>query len=420
MGIAASRDPAHRVVVTGLGSVTPCGSDPQSTWEAVVNGRSGCGPLSLFDASDYSVRIAAEVSEPPLLDGVSPKEVRRMDRCIRFALAASLQAVEASGLDAEQNAERIGVAIGSGIGGLETLTRNQDLLRQKGPKRVSAFTIPMSIANMAGGVVSIHNGLRGPNLCHVSACASGAHAIGESMRTIQRGDADAMVVGGTEAPIVELGVAGFASMRALSTRNEAPEEASRPFDRGRDGFVIGEGAAVLVVESLSHALGRDAPILAEILGYGASADAAYIAAPATDGDGPGRAIAAALTDSRLAPDEIDYVNAHATSTPAGDPVEVRALERVFGSALAKVPVSATKSTTGHLLGAAGALEALLCIRAIQENLAPPTINLEDPDPDCALDHVANTARETRIDVALSNSFGFGGTNASLVLASLRN
>ena len=420
VGAALPGESLRRVVVTGLGCVSPLGPDAASTWEAAAAGRSGCREISRFDAREHSVRIAAEVPEMPPLEGLSVKEIRRMDRCTQFALAAADEALAASGLLGEGKNDRVGVAIGSGIGGLETLTNTQDVLREKGPRRVSAFTIPMSISNISGGIVAIHHGLRGPNLCHVSACASGAHAIGESVRIVERGDADAMLAGGTEAPLVELGLAAFASMRALSTRNDSPAEASRPFDRGRDGFVMGEGAAALVIESLEHARSRGAPILAEIVGYGASADAANLAAPDADGAGAVLAMRAALADARLTPEEIDYVNAHATSTPAGDPVEARALEQILGSAVASTPVSATKSMTGHLLGAAGALEALLCVRSIQENLIPPTLNLDDPDPECALDHVALTARETPVEVALSNSFGFGGTNASLVFSSPRN
>ncbi|MFP6578591.1 MAG: beta-ketoacyl-ACP synthase II [Myxococcota bacterium] len=415
---APPRDPARRVVVTGLGCVTPLGPNVASTWEALCEGRSGVGPISRFACDDYPVRIAAECPAEIDLGDVPAKEVRRMDRCVRFALAAAREAMAASGLEVGARGDRIGVAIGSGIGGLETITQNQDQLRTKGPKRVSAFTIPMGIASMPGGVVSIHYGLKGPNLCHVSACASGAHAIGEAARIIERGEADAMLAGGTEAPIIGLGLAAFAKMRALSCRNDEPERASRPFDRGRDGFVIGEGAGVLVLEERGHALSRGAPILAEVVGYGASADAANLAAPDAEGDGAVRAMRAALRDARRDARDVAYVNAHATSTPAGDPVEALALQRVFGDALDTLPVSATKSMTGHLLGAAGAVEAIACIRALECGVLPPTINLEDPDPLCPLDHVTGAARETRVDLVLSNSFGFGGTNASLLLASV--
>ena len=414
---AATRDPAARVVVTGAGCVTPLGLDSPSNWEALVSGRSGVGSITRFDAAGFPSTMAAEVDGEPDLSQVSPKEVRRMDRCVRYALAASIEAMAESGLDVEGSGDRFGVAIGSGIGGLETITSNQDALREKGPRRVSAFTIPMSIANMPAGVVSIHFGMRGPNLCHVSACASGAHSIGEAARIIERGDADVMVAGGAEAPIVPVGIAAFASMRALSTRNDDPEGASRPFDRSRDGFVMGEGAGVIVLESLSHARARGATILAELRGYGASADAESLAAPDSRGRGAARAMRAALEDAGLAPQDVGYVNAHATSTPAGDPVEVLALQSVFGESLSRTPVSATKSMTGHLLGAAGAVEAIFCVRAMSSGILPPTINLEDPDPECHLDHIAGEARELSVSLSLSNSFGFGGTNASLLLAS---
>ncbi len=408
-------DPARRVVVSGMGCVTPLGLDAVSTWQAVVDGRSGVGPITHFDTSDYLVKIAAEVRGEPELGDVPPREARRMDRCIHFSLAAAREALEDASLVFEGSArDRAGVAIGSGIGGLTTITENQDLLRARGPRRVSPFAIPMGIANMPSGIVSIQHGLRGPNLCHVSACASGAQAIGEAARVIERGDADVMLAGGTEAPIVALGIASFASMRALSTRNDDPEAASRPFDRGRDGFVMGEGAGVLVLESLAHARARGARIRAELGGYAATADAAKVAAPSEDGEGPMRAMSLAIADAGIDVSDIQHVNAHATSTPAGDPVEARALRAVLGKHADSVPVSATKSMTGHLLGAAGAVEALFCVRSIETGVVPPTINLDDPDPGCDVDHVVGTARETPVRVALSNSFGFGGTNASLV------
>lgn len=414
-------DPTRRIVVTGLGCVSPLGADLESSWAAAAAGQSGVAPIRLLDVSDYPVGFAAEVKTPLQPGSLSAKEVRRMDRCVLFAVDAAAQAVADSGLEVtDANRDRIGVAIGSGIGGLGTLMANQQALLEKGPRRVSPFTIPMGIANMPGGVVSIQHGVRGPNLCYVSACASGSHAIGEAARLIARGDADAMLAGGTEAPIVGLAVAGFASMKALSTRNDSPAEASRPFDRARDGFVIGEGAAVLVLESLAHARARGAVVHAEVLGYGASADAFHLAAPDESGSGAIRAMRAALSDARLDPSGVEYVNAHATSTPAGDPMEARALRAVFGESVERLPVSATKSMTGHLLGAAGALEAAFCVRSLETGLLLPTINLEDPDPECALDHVANMARETRIAVALSNSFGFGGTNATLILSVLRD
>jgi len=308
----------------------------------------------------------------------------------------------------------VGVAIGSGIGGLGTILENDAILREKGPRRVSPFTIPMGIANMSAGMISVYHGARGPNICHVTACASGSHAIGEGAQLIARGQADAMIVGGAEAPILGVTVAGFASMKALSTRNEAPGQASRPFDRGRDGFVVGEGAGVLIIESLDHARARGASIRAELMGYGATADAGHPVAPDPQGEGASRCMEAALGDAGIAPEQVGYVNAHATSTPAGDPAEAVALRRVFRSHLERLPVSSTKSMTGHLLGAAGSVEAILAIGAMERGLLPPTINLDEPDPDCALDHVANQAREARVDTVLSNSFGFGGTNASLI------
>jgi 3-oxoacyl-[acyl-carrier-protein] synthase II len=407
--------------VTGIGCVSPLGPDLVSTWEAAVAGRSGVAAITHFDAADYPVAFAAEV-KTPLQTGLSPKEVRRTDRCVLLAVDAAAQAVADSGLEVtEENCERIGVAVGSGIGGLGTLMANQQVLLAKGPRRVSPFTIPMGIANMPSGIVSIQHGARGPNLCHVSACASGTHGLGEAARLIARGEADAMIAGGAEAPIVGLAVAGFASMKALSTRADAPTEASRPFDRGRDGFVVGEGAGIFVLESLAAARARGASIRAEIIGYGASGDASHMAAPDESGRGAIAAMRRALVDARLQPRDLDYVNAHATSTPAGDPIEARALASVLGEHVSAVPVSGTKSMMGHLLGAAGAVEAALCVRALETGVLPPTINLDDPDPECAaLDHVANKAREARVDVALSNSFGFGGTNATLILRSFRD
>ena len=407
--------------MTGIGCVSPLGPDLVSTWEAAVAGRSGVAAITHFDAADYPVAFAAEV-KTPLQTGLSPKEVRRTDRCVLLAVDAAAQAVADSGLEVtEENCERIGVAVGSGIGGLGTLMANQQVLLAKGPRRVSPFTIPMGIANMASGIVSIQHGVRGPNLCHVSACASGTHGLGEAARLIARGEADAMFAGGAEAPIVGLAMAGFASMKALSTRADAPTEASRPFDRGRDGFVVGEGAGIFVLESLAAARARGASIRAEIIGYGASGDASHMAAPDESGRGAIAAMRRALADARLQPRDLDYVNAHATSTPAGDPIEARALASVLGEHVSAVPVSGTKSMMGHLLGAAGAVEAALCVRALETGVLPPTINLDDPDPECAaLDHVANKAREARVDVALSNSFGFGGTNATLILRSFRD
>ncbi|MEE3332441.1 MAG: beta-ketoacyl-ACP synthase II [Myxococcota bacterium] len=414
----ANRD-SQRIVVTGVGCVTPLGMDVTSTWEAAVSGRSGVADISRFDASELPVRFAAEVKSEPDLGDLSPKETRRFDRFVRFALAAASEAIGDSKLEInDANRERIGVAIGSGIGGLETLTSNHTTLLERGARRVSPFTIPMSIGNMASGYVSIVHGLRGANLCYVSACASGAHSIGESAHAIRRGDADVIIAGGAEAPIVDIGVAGFAAMRALSVRNDDPQRACRPFDSGRDGFVMGEGAGVVVLESLAHARARGATVRAELLGYGASADGLHMAAPDESGEGMSRCMQLALDDSGLPPSEVHHINAHATSTPSGDPAEVAALRRVFGRSLDSIPVSATKSMTGHLLGAAGAIEAILSLCAMETCTLPPTINLEDVDPACDIDHVACVARSAEARVTLSNSFGFGGTNSSLLLGLL--
>jgi 3-oxoacyl-[acyl-carrier-protein] synthase II len=412
-------EPRRRVVVTGMGCVTPLGRDLETTWAGVAAGRSGVGPITRFDAGDWASRIAGEVRDELRLDDVPAKELRRFDRFLALALAAAREAFADAGLDRSPPApERAGVAIGTGIGGLQTLAEQDRILRERGPRRVSPFLIPMVIGNAASGYVSLHFGLRGPNLCHTSACATGSHALGEAARWIQRGDADLVLAGGTEAPVTELGVAGFAAMKALSTRNDEPARASRPFDRGRDGFVIAEGAGVLVLESLSHARRRGARIRAELAGYGASADAAHLTLPDEAGLGAQRCMRAALADAGLAPEAVDCLAAHATGTPAGDPIEATAIRAVFGDHARRLPVSATKSMTGHLLGAAGALQAILCVRSIETGLVPPTINLDDPDPDCGLLHVALKALETRVRVALSNSFGFGGTNAALVLRAL--
>ncbi|MBW2229969.1 MAG: beta-ketoacyl-ACP synthase II [Deltaproteobacteria bacterium] len=412
----AAAGPTTRVVVTGIGCVSPLGANVESTWRAAIAGESGIRQITRFDAVDFACRVAGEVDAPLEPSALSAKDLRRTDRSVLMALVAAEEALADSGLALDQeDCDRIGVAIGSGIGGLGTIVENDRVLVERGPRRVSPFTIPMGIANMASGLVSLHHGLRGPNLCHVSACASGAHSIGEGTRLIQRGEADVMLVGGTEAPILEVALAGFASMKALSTHNDAPTEASRPFDRGRDGFVMGEGAGLLVLESEEHSRTRGASVLARVAGYGATADASHMVAPDPEGRGAARCIELALADAGLPPEQIGYVNAHATSTPAGDPTEVTALRRVFGSHIERLPISATKSMTGHLLGAAGALEAILSIRALRSGVLPPTINLDDPDPECELDHVANKARPAHVAAALSNSFGFGGTNATLVL-----
>src|SRR5262245_16425535 len=363
--------PRRRVVVTGLGCVSPLGGDAASTWDAAVAGRSGIGPLRRFDTEGFPVRFGGEAPDELDLGEVSSKEARRLDRVIALAVAASREAALSAGLaDAKLDRERAGVSIGSGIGGIATIQESSRVLDARGPGRVSPFTIPMTIGNMSSGYVAIRHGLRGPNLCHVAACATGAQAIGEAARLIERGDADLMLAGGTEAANTSLGVAAFAAMRALSTRNDDPQAASRPFDRDRDGFVMAEGAAVLVLESEEHARARAAAIRAELIGYAATGDAFHMALPSEDGEGAARCMRLALADAGIAPEEVDYLNAHATSTPAGDVAEARAIRAVFGRHAERLPVSATKSTTGHLLGAAGALEALFCVRALETGILP--------------------------------------------------
>ena len=406
----------RRVVVTGLGCVTPLGYDVPSTWEAVAAGRSGVRSLKNFDAQDFSVRFAAEVRDEFEFPDLASREVRRLDRVVKFALVAAREAVADSGLVVtEDNRERVGVAVGSGIGGLETLEQSHKVLLNKGPRRVSPFTIPMSICNMSAGYVAIQHGAGGPNLCHVAACASGTQSIGEAARIIERGDADVFIAGGSEAAVTGVVVSAFAAMRALSTRNEAPVAASRPFDAERDGFVLGEGAALLVLESLEHAEARGARILASVLGYGLTSDALNVATPSENAEGAQRCMRLALADADLHPPDVDHLNAHATGTPLGDLSEARAIRAVFGDGSGGPAVSATKSMTGHLLGSAGSLEALLCVQALREGVLPPTINLDKVDAGCELDHVAHRARKAQPRVALSNSFGFGGVNASLIL-----
>ncbi len=405
-----------RVVVTGLGCVTPLGPDLASTWEALVEGRCGVRALPSLAEAGLPVHLAAAVQDPGDPGDLPPKERRRLDRVILLALAAAREALADAGLrgGGGVDPDRVGVAIGSGIGGISTLLENHRALLEGGPRRVSPFLVPMTLANMAGGIVSIHHGLRGPGLCHVTACATGAHALGEAARLLERGDADVMVAGGSEASIEPLVMAGFARMQALSTRNTEPERASRPFDRARDGFVLGEGAGVVVLEREEHARARGARIRAVLRGYAATADAAHLAAPDAASGGARRCMELALRDAGLEPAAVGYLNAHATSTPAGDRVEAEAIRQVFGDASAP-PVSSTKGGTGHLLGAAGAVEAIFCVRALETGRLPPTLNLEEPDADCALDHVAGKARPARARVAMSNSFGFGGVNAALVL-----
>ncbi|MCS6841694.1 MAG: beta-ketoacyl-ACP synthase II [Roseiflexus sp.] len=406
---------SRRVVVTGMGAVSPLGLDVPSLWQGIREARSGIGPITLCDASNLESRIAGEVRGFDPLNYMDRKEVRRNDRFIHLAVAAATEALRAAELTVTpENADSIGVIIGSGIGGITTLAEGMITLQERGPSRISPFLVPAMITNMAAGQVSMMFGLKGPNYCPTSACASGAHAIGEAAEIIRRGWALAMVAGGSEAPITPIGIASFASAKAISTRNDDPAGASRPFDAERDGFVLAEGGAILVLEDLEFARARGARILAELVGYGLSADAYHITQPAPGGEGALRSMRAALKHAGLSPDDIDYINAHGTSTPAGDIAETEAIKRLLGERAYRVPVSSSKSQFGHLLGAAGAIEAIVTILAIQENLLPPTINYTTPDPQCDLDYVPNAARPARIDVALSNSFGFGGHNVSLI------
>lgn len=405
-----------RVVITGLGVVTPIGNDVPTFWQNLVSGVSGIDNVTAFDTSEYSTKIAGEVKNFNPEDYIDRKEVRRMDRFVHFAIAASKKAVEQADLDLSKvNAHRVGVYIGSGIGGLATLEENHKVLVEKGPRRVSPFMIPMMIANMASGYVSMQIGAKGPNSAAVSACATGTHSIGDATEIIRRGHADVMIAGGSEATITPLAFAGFGNMKALSTHNEEPKKASRPFDLNRDGFVMGEGAGIVVLESLEHALQRGANIIAEVVGYGMSGDAYHLTAPAPEGEGAARAMNEALRDAGLKPTDVDYINAHGTSTDYNDKFETMAIKTVFGDHAYKLAVSSTKSMTGHLLGAAGGVEAIACALAIQNGIIPPTINYETPDPDCDLDYVPNEARKQNVRVTMSNSLGFGGHNASIVL-----
>lgn len=405
-----------RVVITGLGVVSPVGNELHTFWDNVINGVSGIDYITAFDTSEYSTKIAGEVKNFHAEDYMDKKEVRRMDRFVHFAVAASKQALQQADLEMEQvNANRVGVYIGSGIGGLATLEDNHRTLLEKGPRRVSPFMIPMMIANMASGYVSMVTGAKGPNSAPVSACATGTHAIGDAAEIIRRGHADVMIAGGSEATITPLAFAGFGNMKALSTFNDDPKKASRPFDLNRDGFVMGEGAGVVILESLEHAQKRGATIIAEVAGYGMSGDAYHLTAPAPEGEGAARAMAEALRDAGLRADEIDYINAHGTSTDYNDKFETMAIKTVFGTHARTLAVSSTKSMTGHLLGAAGGVEAIICALAIRDGVIPPTINYETPDPDCDLDYVPNTARQQAVRVTMSNSLGFGGHNASIII-----
>jgi 3-oxoacyl-[acyl-carrier-protein] synthase II len=406
---------SRRVVVTGMGAVSPLGLDVPALWQGIREARSGIGPITLCDASNLDSRIAGEVRGFDPYNYMDRKEVRRNDRFIHLAIAAATEALRTAELSiTRENADAIGVIIGSGIGGITTLAEGVVTLQERGPSRISPFLVPAMITNMAAGQVSMMFGLKGPNYCPTSACASGAHAIGEAAEIIRRGWAVAMVAGGSEAPITPIGIASFASAKAISTRNDDPAGASRPFDADRDGFVLAEGGAVLVLEDLEFARSRGARILAELVGYGLSADAYHITQPPPGGEGALRSMRAALHHAGLSPDDIDYINAHGTSTPAGDIAETEAIKRLLGERAYRVPVSSSKSQFGHLLGAAGAIEAIVSILAIQEGLLPPTINYTTPDPQCDLDYVPNTPRTARVDVVLSNSFGFGGHNVSLI------
>jgi 3-oxoacyl-[acyl-carrier-protein] synthase II len=405
----------RRVVITGVGLVSGLGIGTEETWKGLLDGRSGAAPITLFDASQHSTRFAVEVRGFDPLNWVEKKDVKKMDRFIQFAVAAADFAVRDSGLKIDAaNAERVGVYIGSGIGGFATIEREHEALLKGGPRKVSPFFIPASIVNLASGWVSIRTGAKGPNSATCTACTTSAHAVGDSYRLIQRGEADFMIAGGSEAAITPLGVGGFAAMRALSTRNEEPAKASRPFDRDRDGFVIGAGAGILVLEELGAARRRGARIYCELVGYGMSSDAFHITAPCEDGDGAIRVMRKTLQDAGVEPSVVDYVNVHGTSTPVGDRIEVLALKTVFGSHARKMPVSSTKSMTGHLLGAAGGLEAGIVALALRDQILPPTINQENADPECDLDFVPLKARPARVDYALTNSFGFGGTNGALL------
>ena len=410
----------RRVVVTGVGAVTPVGNTAEEFWAALIQGKSGIGPVTRFDASSLPTRIAGELKGFDPLRYIDKKDDRKLDPFLKYAIACAAMAVEDAGLNVERvDRTRFGVLVGSGIGGITTLLETHKVLLEKGPDRVSPFFIPMLIINMASGLISMRFGARGPNSSVVTACATGNHAIGDAMRIIQRNDADVMIAGGSEAIILPLTFAGFCQMKAMSTRNDDPGRASRPFDATRDGFVCGEGGGLLVLESLDHALARDARIYAEVVGYGMTGDAYHMTAPDPEADGASRAMSLALRDAGVEPTSVGYINAHGTSTLYNDKSETMAIKRVFGDHARKLAVSSTKSMTGHLLGAAGGIEAIATAFAIHHGILPPTINYETPDPDCDLDYVPNQARKQDVEIALSNAFGFGGTNATLVLRKYR-
>jgi len=405
----------RRVVVTGVGLVTPCGIGIDNVWQDILNGKSGISLITRFDTTNFETKIAGEVKNFNPEEYIPPKDIKRMDLFIQYCLAATKIAMDDAGLNMEkEDSERVGVVVGTGLGGLPTLEKYHSILLERGPGRISPFFIPMLIANLAPGHIAMQHGIKGPNLCIVTACATGAHSIGDAYRIIQYGDADVMVAGGTEANLTPLTVGGFNAMKALSRRNDEPEKASRPFDKDRDGFVVAEGSGIIIMEELEHAKARGAKIYAEVAGYGYNGDAYHITAPCPDGDGFIRCMKMALRDAQLSVEDVDYINAHGTSTDLNDQIETLAIKKVFGERAYKIPVSSTKSMTGHLLGAAGAVEAIFTILSIRDQICPPTINYTTPDPDCDLDYVPNKARKHEIDVALSNSFGFGGTNCTLI------
>ena len=412
----------RRVVITGMGALAPNGNTTESYWEALCNGQTGVGPITKFDAADFRVQFAAEIKNfDPAHFGIDSRSQRRMDLFTQYAIAASVQAVENAGLDiSNEQAERIGVVFGSGIGGIQTFEDQHEAYRKDGPRRISPLFVPMMIPDMSAGQVSIHLGAKGPNYTTVTACASAAHAIGNAAREIWDDEADVMITGGAEAAITPMSVGGFAAARTLSTRNDDPTRASRPFDADRDGFVIGEGAGGLVLEELQRATQRGATIYAEVVGTGYTGDAYHITGMAPGGEGGARAMCRAMRQAQINPEDVSYINAHGTSTPVGDPAETAAIKSVFGDHAKKLAVSSTKSMTGHLLGASGAIETIAATLAVHHNVAPPTINYETPDPECDLDYVPNEAREIPVDIAISNSFGFGGHNAVLILRKFRN
>ncbi|MEM8613593.1 MAG: beta-ketoacyl-ACP synthase II [Cyanobacteria bacterium P01_H01_bin.105] len=409
-----------RVVITGMGAITPIGNSLEAYWQGLLAGKSGIGPITFFDASKHKCRIAGEVKGFDPLEYLDAKDAKRTDRFAQFAIAASKQALANANLTiTDLNAEQVGVMIGTGVGGLKIMEEQQTVYLNKGPSRCSPFMVPMMIANMAAGLTAIHTGAKGPNSCAVTACAAGSNAIGDAFRIVQNGYAQAMICGGTEAAITPLSFAGFASARALSTRNDDPDHASRPFDKGRDGFVMGEGAGVLILEELEHALSRGAYIYAEMVGYGMTCDAYHMTAPVPGGAGAARSMELALKDAGVSPAEVSYINAHGTSTPANDPTETAAIKTALGDRAKQIPVSSTKSMTGHLLGGSGGIEGVAACMAVANDHVPPTINLQEPDDGCDLDYVPNQSRAHTVDVAMSNSFGFGGHNVTLVFRKYR-